>query len=164
SRCVPLRSRTKTHRTATSGRPLLYHRPPPVTTSTRRRPPPYQATLSTGGLGVSWTTWAGLGSSFPFLPGRWAGRFPPTRGRRPPAHRRRRRPERVGRGVELADERLPPVMRRGPLGQFVRRVIAVGAADEPPVRAPADQDAEHLPQQVHRGLVRPPRDAIDPLL
>src|SRR5205823_14645244 len=80
SRCVPVRSRTKTQRTGISGRPLRYHQPLPVTTSTRRRPPPYHATDHTGRSAVARTTSAGSGSSFPFLQGRWAGRLPGTGG------------------------------------------------------------------------------------
>ena len=92
---------------------------------------------------MSRTTWAGSGNSFPFPGGR------------PLPEYTRRWLEQVGVGVELADELQPPGMGRGQLGQLVRRVIAVGGADERSVGEPADQDAEHLRQQIHRRLVRP---------
>src|SRR5260370_42319019 len=69
SRCVPVRSWTKTQRTATSPWPDLYQWPVPLTTATSRRPPPYQATFSLVRRERT-TTSCGEGSSLPLTRGR----------------------------------------------------------------------------------------------
>src|SRR5215211_4173543 len=79
SRCVPVRSRTKTQKTGTRPSPPLYHWPVPLTVSTSRRPPPYQETFSAVGSRVVATTAAGAGRLAPFLRGRPV-RLPTTSG------------------------------------------------------------------------------------
>src|SRR5215210_9067469 len=70
SRCVPVRSWTKTQKTGTRSAPPLYHWPLPLTVSTSRRPPPYQETFSAVRPEVVATTAAGAGRLAPFLRGR----------------------------------------------------------------------------------------------
>src|SRR5262249_42100906 len=69
SRCVPLRSRTYTHFTATRPCPDLNQCPVPLTTSTSRLPPPYQDTSSPARRSPPATSCAGVATWSPLTRG-----------------------------------------------------------------------------------------------
>jgi hypothetical protein len=98
------------------GRPHLYQSPVPVTISTRRRPPPYQATSRVCGGLVSPDDLGGAGQVLPLDP------------RTSLARLLRRRLDRVGIGVEQADQGQPP---RGLCGEFGELVLGA-CLDHPP--------------------------------